>query len=93
MVITAKSGVVINTENLVIASSFWHDGAVVEYAKDGSSVFGDYTKKENNDPKPVYPVWLSEHEKDQIIAHWEKTGMFSSVVSKIRSVESTKGIR
>ena len=93
MVITAPSGVVITTDNLVIASAFWHEGGMVEYKESGLSVFGDYVKKVSKDPKPVYPVWLSEHEKDQIIAHWEKTGMFSSVVSKIRSVESTKGIR
>jgi len=41
----------------------------------------------------VYPVWLKEDEKDQIIAHWEKTGMFGSVVQKIRAAEMTKGIQ
>lgn len=93
MVITAPSGVVINTDNKNIALAFWHDGAVVEYKKDGSSVFTDYVKHESKSPKAVYPVWLNEAEKDKLIAHWEKTGMFSSVVQKIRSVESTKGIR
>lgn len=41
----------------------------------------------------IYPVWLKETEKDQLIAHWEKTGMFGSIIEKIHSAENTKGIR
>jgi len=93
MVITAPSGVVITTNNKNIALSFWHDGAVVEYENGRGAVFAELVKHESSSPNPVYPVWLNEHEKDQIIAHWEKTGMFSSVIKKIRSVESTKGIK
>lgn len=93
MVITSQSGVVITTDNKNIALSFWHDGAMVEFKESGLPVFADYVKVESGDPRPVFPVWLSEKEKNKLIAHWEKTGMFSSVVQKIRSVEVTKGIR
>ena len=91
MVITAPSGVVITTDNRNIALSFWHDGASVEYANSEMPVFGEYIKHESKSPKPVFPVWLNEHEKDQLIAHWEKTGMFKTVIEKIRAVAATKG--
>lgn len=45
------------------------------------------------DPLAIFPVWLNEQEKDQLIAHWEKTGMFPTVIEKIRAAEQTKGIR
>lgn len=45
------------------------------------------------DPKPIYPVWLTEQEKDQLIAIWEKQGILGSIVEKIHSAETTKGIR
>lgn len=44
-------------------------------------------------PNPIYPVWFNETEKDQLIAHWEKTGMFSSIVQKLRATEATKGTK
>lgn len=88
--ITCSSGMVINTPNIVIAKAFWLDGAEVEF-KDGSGpVFSSITKKYADSPKDVYPVWLTEHEVDMIIAHWEKTGMFSTIVNKIRSASSIK---
>lgn len=46
-----------------------------------------------NDPKPIYPVYLTEDEKDQIIAIWEKQGVLGTVVQSIRAAEATKGIR
>lgn len=46
-----------------------------------------------NDPAPIYPVYLNEDEKDQIIAIWEKQGILGNVVAKIRAAENTKGIR
>jgi hypothetical protein len=90
MTIISPSGVIINTKNYKIAQGFYDEGAIVQYQDSGEGVFASYP---SGDPKPVFPVWLSEHEKDQIVAHWEKTGMFSSIVRKIRSAESTKGIR
>lgn len=45
------------------------------------------------DPIAIYSVWLNEQEKDQIIAIWEKNGILSSVVEKIRAAEQAKGIR
>lgn len=45
------------------------------------------------DPKPIYLVYLNESEKDNIIAEWEKSGKFPTIVEKIRTAENTKGIR
>lgn len=90
MIITCNNGMVINTDNKIIALAFWHDGAMVEYSNGNIPVFTDLVKKESESPKPIYPVWLTEHEKNNIIAHWEKTGMFSSIIPKIRAVENTK---
>lgn len=41
----------------------------------------------------VYPIWLREDEKNALIAHWEKTGMFGSVIDKVRAAESVKGTK
>ena len=85
-VITTVSGTTIITSNKVSAKMFWYDGSKVEF-EDGTQVFKDREK-----PKEIYPVWFSEHEKNQLIAHWEKTGMFPTIVAKLRASESAKGI-
>lgn len=46
-----------------------------------------------NDPKPIYPVYLTEQEKDTLIAEWEKSGKFPTIIEKIRAAENTKGIK
>ena len=86
VVITTVAGNTVITPNMVVAKLYWYEGAKVEF-EDGSEVF----KKESKF-KEIYPVWFIEHEKDQLIAHWEKTGMFPTIVAKLRSSESAKGI-
>ena len=86
-VITTVSGTTIITSNKVTAKMFWYDGADVDF-EDGTQVF---TEKEK--PKAIFPVWFSELEKDVMIAHWEKTGMFPTIVAKLRAAEVVKGIQ
>lgn len=72
--IITKSGVKFRTDNINTIKTYIEEGAIVS----------------DNDSIAVYPIWLNKDEKDQIIAHWEKTGMFGSLIPKIRSSENTK---
>lgn len=83
IIVTTLSNVVIITTSVIIAKTFWYEGAKVKY-ENGESVF-------NITPKNIYPVWLNDAEKDQLIAVWEKTGVFGSIISKIRAAETVKG--
>lgn len=90
MAITTISGMVINTVNVNIAKAFWIDGAVVEYSDGSGSVFETLSKKYADPPKDIFPIWLNEHEVNLLIAHWEKTGMFATVINKIHSAKGIK---
>lgn len=92
IVITTAAGVTISTGNRDVAMSFWNDGALVEY-EDGTRVFSSLVKHFAIAPKKIYPVYLDENEKDRIIAYWEKTGNFGSIVKKIRASENFKGTK
>ena len=91
MVITTASGLTIVTPNILLAKNFWFEGNTVEY-EDGSTVFSDNNVNKEK-PKSIYPVWFDDKEKNALIANWEKTGMFGSIVKKLHAAEFVKGTK
>lgn len=57
------------------------------------TMFHEWELVKKADSIDVFPVWLKEAEKNALIAHWEKTGMFPSIIDKVRAAITTKGIQ
>lgn len=88
------NGVVIETDSIAIALSFWYDGALVEYIDSKwNSTFNELIVQRKDSSELNYPVLLNENEINNLVSHWEKTGLFGSIIIKIRFIERIMGMK